>query len=65
MFSEYLFTNIFICKPCLMFRVYERVTWFCLKKEKKKLTNMRLCKYMVIAHKTIKSSLTKKLILKV
>lgn len=48
-----------------MFRVYERVTWFCFEERKgKKLTNMRLCKYMVIAHKTIKSSLTKKLILK-
>lgn len=63
MFSEYLFTNIFIFKPCLMFRVYERLSYlvaFYLRK----ITNMRLCIYMVIAHKTIKSSLTKKLILK-
>lgn len=27
MFSEYLFTNIFIIKPCLMFRVDERFIW--------------------------------------
>lgn len=25
MFSEYLFTNIFIFKPCLMFSAYERL----------------------------------------
>lgn len=46
-----------------MFRVYERLSYlvaFYLRK----ITNMRLCIYMVIAHKTIKSSLTKKLILK-
>lgn len=41
------------------------VIWllFILRK-KKKITNMRLCIYMVIAHKTIKSSLTKKTIFK-
>lgn len=27
MFSEYLFTNIFIFKPCLMFGVYERLSY--------------------------------------
>lgn len=53
MFSEYLLTNIFIFKPCLMFRVSEVIFFFL------EITNKRLCKYMVIAHKTIKYSLTK------
>lgn len=55
----YLSVSHVLCSECM-----KELLGFVLKKEKKKLTNMRLCKYMVIAHKTIKSSLTKKLILK-
>lgn len=34
MFSEYLFTNIFIFKPCLMFRVYVLFIWRKITKRK-------------------------------
>lgn len=57
-----IYLLIYLSLSHVLCSVYERLSYlvaFCFLFERK-ITNMRLCIYMVIAHKTIKSSLTKK-----